>query len=72
MLLGRKCKLSIFNFFLCLLILDSLVFVHNNSLEWIFMIWFSLNFTYYYIYRLLAITRKKKEDESYWKFLLRF
>ena len=39
MLLSRKCKLSIFKIFLCSLILNSLVFVHNNSLEWIFMIW---------------------------------
>ena len=28
-LLGRKYKLSIFLFFLCSLIIDSLVFIHN-------------------------------------------
>ena len=40
MLLGGKCKLSIlFYIFLCSLILDSLILVHNNSLEWILMIW---------------------------------
>ena len=39
-LLGKKCKLSIFrNFILCSLILNSLVFVHNNSFGWIFMMW---------------------------------
>ena len=32
-LLGRKCKLSIFKIFLCSLILESLIFIHNNSLE---------------------------------------
>ena len=40
MLLGGKCKLSIlFYIFLCSLILDSLILIHNNSLEWILMIW---------------------------------
>ena len=42
MLLGKKCKLSIFQICLCSLILEYLIFIHNNSLEWIFMILFHL------------------------------